>query len=85
MQAAGIERRRSSIQEFAPNCAALMEPGRRFLLLLDHATSHACRPICDHNKAVLHGTVEFQPPCSSDLSPLDFLQLVDMARSVSGS
>ena len=53
----------------APNCTALMELGRKFLLLLDNAPSHASR---QHYKTVLHGTVEFQPPCSPDLSPLDF-------------
>ena len=31
-----------------------------------------CRPACGHYKTVLHGAVEFQPPCSPDLSPLDF-------------
>ena len=48
--------------------AALMEPGRDFLLILDTAPSHASRLACEFFKTVLHGTVEFQPPCS----PLDF-------------
>ena len=56
----------------APNCTALMEPGREFLLLLDNAPSYASRLACEHYKTVLHGTVEFQPPCSPDLSPSDF-------------
>ena len=47
-----------------PNSA----PGRKFLLILDNAPSHACRLACEHHKTVLHGTVEFQPPCSPDLS-----------------
>ena len=50
----------------SPNCIVLMEPGRKFSLLLDNAPSHASRMACEH------GTVEFQPPCSPDLSPLDF-------------
>ena len=56
----------------APNCAGLLEPGREFLLILDNAPSHASRLACEHYKTVLHGTVDFQPPCSPDLSPLDF-------------
>ena len=52
---------------FVANCAALLEPGREFLLLLDNAPSRACRLACDHNKTVLNGTAEFQPPCSPDL------------------
>ena len=56
----------------APNCAALMEPGRYFLLVLDNASSHACRLAGDHCKTVLRGTVEFQPRCSPDLPPLNF-------------
>ena len=28
---------------FVPNCTALMEPGRKFLLILDNAPSHASR------------------------------------------
>ena len=55
-----------------PNCSALMEPGREFLLILDTAPSHASRLACKHYKAVWHGTVEFHPPCSPGLSPLDF-------------
>ena len=55
-----------------PNCTALMEPGRKFLLILDNALSHASRLPCEHYSTVLHGTVEFQPPYSPDLSPLDF-------------
>ena len=35
---------------------------------------------CEHHKTVLHGTIEFQPPCSPDLS-----RARDMARSVSNS
>ena len=50
-----------------PNCAALMEPGRQFLLILDNAHSYASRLACDHYRTVLHGTVEFQPPCSPGL------------------
>ena len=56
----------------APNCAALMELGRKFLLILDNAPSHASRLACEHYKTVWHGTVEFQPPCSPDLFPFDF-------------
>ena len=41
---------------------------RKFLLLLHNAPSHACKLAGDHCKTVLHGTVEFQPPCSPDLS-----------------
>ena len=50
-------------------------PGSRhkFLLPLDKAPSHACWLACDHYKRVLHGTVEFQSPCSPDLSSFDFL------------
>ena len=46
--------------------------GRKFLLILDNAPSHASRLASEHYKSVLHGTVEFQPPCSPDLSPFDF-------------
>ena len=56
----------------SPNCIALMEPGREFLLLLDNAPPHASSMACEHYKTVWHGTVEFQPPCSPDLSPSDF-------------
>ena len=56
-----------------PNCTALLEPGRKFLLILDNAPSHASMRACEHYSTVLHGTVEFHPPCSPDLSPLDFL------------
>ena len=59
-------------EHIAPNCAALMEPGREYLLLLDNAPSHACRLACDHHQTVSNGTVGFQPPCSPDLSPVDF-------------
>ena len=31
------------------------------------AVARSCRLACDHYKAVLHGTVEFQSPCSPDL------------------
>ena len=55
----------------APNCTALIEPGRKFLLILDNAPSHASRLACEHD-STLHGTVEFQPPCSPDLSLSDF-------------
>ena len=55
-----------------PNCTALMEPGRKFLLILDNAPSHASKLACEHHKTLLHGTVEFQPVCSPDLSPVDF-------------
>ena len=48
----------------APNRAALMEPGRTLVLLLDSAPSHACRLAFDHNKTVMHGKAEFQPPCT---------------------
>ena len=41
-------------------------------IALDNAPSHACRLACDHHSIVLHGTVEFQPPYSPDLSSLDF-------------
>ena len=34
--------------------------------------AYASRLACEHCKVVLHGTVEFQPPCSPDLSPSDF-------------
>ena len=54
------------------NCAALVEPGRKFLVILDNSPSHASRLACEHQKTVFHGTVEFQPPCSPDLSPLHF-------------
>ena len=50
-----------------PNCTAVMEPGRKFLLILGNAPSHASRLGREH-----YGTVEFQPPCSPALSPLDF-------------
>ena len=56
----------------APNCTAVMEPGREFSLLLDNAPSYASRLACEHYKTLLHGTVEFQPPCPPDLSPSDF-------------
>ena len=55
-----------------PKCTALMELGRKFSLILDNAPSHDSRLACEHCSTVLHGTVEFQPPCSPDLSPLDF-------------
>ena len=55
-----------------PNCTALMEPGRKFLRILDNAPSHTSWLACEHYSTVLHGTVEFQPPCSPDLSPFDF-------------
>ena len=51
-----------------PNGAALMEPGRKFLLILDNVPSHACKLAGDHFKTVLHSTAEFQPPCSPDVS-----------------
>ena len=41
-----------------PNCTALMEPGRKFLLILDNAPSHASWLACEHHSTVLHGTVE---------------------------
>ena len=56
-----------------PSCTELLEPRRKFLLILDNAPSHASRLACEHYSTVLHGTVEFQTPCSPDLSPLDFL------------
>ena len=70
-----------------PSCKAIMEPGRMLLLLLDNVPSHACRLACENYKTVLHGTVEFQPSCSSDLSPLDFFveRAQDTARSSSNS
>ena len=46
--------------------------GVSFLLILDNAPSHASRLACEHYKTVLFGTVEFQPPCPPDLSPIDF-------------
>ena len=46
------------------------KPTLEFSLLLATAPSHACRLACDHNKTVSHGTVEFQPPSSPDLSLL---------------
>ena len=57
---------------FAPNCAALLELGRKFLLLLDNAPSHACRLACDrdHYRTVLHGTVAFQPPSQTFVNEL---------------
>ena len=55
-----------------PNCTALMELGRKFLLTLDNAPSRASRLASEHCSSVLHDTVEFQPSCSPDLSPLDF-------------
>ena len=39
-----------------------------FLLILDNAPSHACRLVCDHHRTVLHGTVEFQPLRTPNLS-----------------
>ena len=71
-----------------PNCAALMEPGRKFSLILDNAPSHACRLTCKHNKTVLHDTGEFQPPRFPDLSPLRLLfveRVQNTARSASSS
>ena len=70
----GLEINSEEDEHFVPNCAA-------------NAPSHACRLACDHHKTVLHGTVEFQPPCSPDLSPLDFSveRAQDTARSVSSS
>ena len=44
---------------FVPNCAALLEPGREFSVLLDNAPSRACRLASDHYKTVFSGTVEF--------------------------
>ena len=55
-----------------PKCSALVEPGRKLLLLLDNAPSRASRLACGLYKTVFHGAVEFQAPCSPDLSPLDF-------------
>ena len=46
--------------------------GRKFLLILGNARSHASSLACEHCKTVLQGTVGFQPACSPDLSPLDF-------------
>ena len=50
--------------------------------------AYVSRLDCEHCKVVLHGTVEFQPPCSPDLSPSDFFfveRAQDTARSVSSS
>ena len=60
-----------------------MEPGRIFLLILDNASSQAC----EHYKTVLHGTVEFQPPCSPHLPSLQiFLEWAqNTTRSASSS
>ena len=55
-----------------PNCTVLIEPGRKFLLISDNAVARQQACLCEHYSTVLHGTVEFQPPCSPDLSPLDF-------------
>ena len=54
-------------------------------IALDNAPSHACRLACDYHKTLLHGTVEFQPPYSPDLSPLDFFLAQSAARSASFS
>ena len=54
------------------NCTALMEPGRKFLLILDNAPSHASRLACEHYKTVLHGTVEFQPRALQTSRPQTF-------------
>ena len=67
-----------------PNSAALMELGRKLLLLPDNAPSHTCKLACDQNKTVLHGTVPLQPPCCPDLSPL-VEGAQDTARSVPNS
>ena len=48
-----------------------VEPGRKFLLILDKAPSHASRLACEHYGTVLHGTVEFQTTVFPR-SPLDF-------------
>ena len=55
-----------------PICAALVSLGAMFSLFLDNAPSHVCRLACGHDQTVLHGTAEFQPPRSPDLSPSDF-------------
>ena len=57
---------------FVPNCAALVDPRRRRLLILDSPPSHARRLACEQYKTVLHCTVEFQSAFSPDLSPFDF-------------
>ena len=58
-----------AIEEYmVPNCTALMETERKLLMILD-ARSHASRLACEQHKTLLHGTVEFQPACSPDLSP----------------
>ena len=60
---------------FVPNCAALVDPRRRRLLILDSPPSHASRLACEQYKTVLHCTVEFQSAFSPDLSPFDFFLL----------
>ena len=55
-----------------------MRPPHAAWTLLDTAPSHARR------LASLHGTAEFQPPCSPDLSPLDFF-VVDRAQNTARS
>ena len=67
-----------------PKCTALMEPGRKSLLILDNAPLHASRLACEHCSTVLHGTVEFQPQCSPDLSPIRLL-FVERAQSTACS
>ena len=74
LKISGEEQIRVMDEYIVPNSVGFMEPGRTFLLILDNAPSHACRLPCEHCKVVLHGTVEFQPPCSPDLSPLDFFR-----------
>ena len=70
----------------APNCTALTELGRKFLMIVEDVPSHVCRLACEQYKTMVHGTVEFQPPCSPDLSPADFLERAqDTACSASSS
>ena len=44
----------------------------RIVLCASSAPSHASRLACELYQTVLHGTVEFQPLCSPDLSSCDF-------------
>ena len=65
-----------------PNCPALMEPARKFSMILENAPSHASRLACEHDKTVLHGTVEFP---TSVLSRPRSLRLLSMERAQSAA
>ena len=73
------------------HCAQLRSPRgawANLLLILDNAPSHTARLACERHKTVLHGTIEFDPRCSPDLSPLDFFfmeRAQSPGRSVSSS